>query len=366
MKINYGLSGLGGIARIHLMGIRNIKLASFKDVDVDLMGLSTTSALHKQEGFDLGFENIVDDLKSLLNLNIDLVDICTPNFLHKDEIIASVLAGKHVYCEKPLGMNSQETEEIVKIVSKYGVKNQVAFMIRFIPAVAYAHSILSQGLLGKVYGFRGEFFHSSYLNKSKPMSWRLEKSKSGGGAISDLGSHMIDLVRFLLGDFESIQAKLKTVVTQRSDGKEMKNVDVDDWALIFANLKSGATGTIESSRIATGKEGTRLEIYAEKGSIFINTDNPYVPEIFDVNSKHIYFDEDTLSKDEFYRNVMNVYPSPKFSQGFMIDAHTTSLIFFFKSIVGEKISGLPTFEDGHKVQVIIDLANTSNQDLQHL
>ncbi len=367
MKINYGLSGLGGIARIHLMSIRNAKLASSSDLDVDLTGLATTSPSHRNEGISFGFKNVVDRFELLLDLNVDLVDICTPNFLHKDQIIASAQAGKNIYCEKPLGMNSKETEEITKVASKYKVKNQVAFMIRFIPAVAYAHSVLSQGLLGRVYAFRGEFFHSSYLNKSKPMSWRLERSKSGGGAISDLGSHMIDLVRFLLGDFASVQANLKTVVSQRFDGKEMKNVDVDDWALIFATLKSGATGTIESSRVATGKEGTRVEIYAENGSIFINTDNPYAPEIFDANSKRVYFDDDILSKDEFYRNVMSIYPTSKLSQGFMIDSHMTSLIFFFKSITGQKITGLPTFEDGHEVQKIIDMAfNTSDQGLQRL
>ncbi len=369
MKIKYGLSGFGGISKIHLMGIRNMKLSLPRsiDFDVDLFGLSTTSSSHKKDGLDLGFKNVVDNFESLLNLDIDLIDICTPNFLHKDQIIKSAQAGKHIYCEKPLGMNSKETAEITEAVSKYGVNNQVAFMIRFIPAVAYAHSILSQRLLGKVYAFRGEFFHSSYLNRAKPMSWRLDKSKSGGGAIADLGSHMIDLVRFLLGDFESLHSKTKTVISQRFDGKEMKNVDVDDWALIFADLKSGATGTIESSRVATGKEGTRLEIYAEKGSIFINTDNPYMSEVFDVNSKRLYFDEETLLKDEFYGNVMNIYPSPKLSQGFMIDAHMTSLIFFFKSILGEKIQGLPTFEDGHKVQIVIDAAfNTSNLDLPRL
>lgn len=366
MRINYGLSGFGGISKIHLMGIRNIKLAESIDFDVDLVGLSTTSLSHKQAGLDLGFKNVVDNFESLLKLNINLVDICTPNFLHKDQIIRSAQAGKHIYCEKPLGMNSKETDEIVKEVSKFGVKNQVAFMMRFIPAVAYAHSILQQNLLGLVYAFRGEFFHSSYLNKSKTMSWRLEKSKSGGGALFDLGSHMIDLVRFLLGDFESIKAQTKTIINERTDGKEIKKVDVDDWALLLANLKSGATGTIESSRVAAGKEGTRLEIYAEKGSIFINTNNPYMPDIFDVNSKRIYFNDKILSKNEFYRNVMDVYPSSKLSQGFMIDAHMTSLIFFFKSISGEKMQGLPTFEDGHKTQVILDEANTSNQDLQRL
>ncbi|MGC8612265.1 MAG: Gfo/Idh/MocA family protein [Athalassotoga sp.] len=351
--IKYGLSGLGGIARIHLMAIKNMKLAG-SDVEVGLEGLYTTSPSYWKE--DLGFKNITDRFESMLE-HVDVVDICTPNFLHKDQIIKSLMAGKHVYCEKPLAMNSRETEEIIKTLSLYQMKNQIAFMLRFMPAVAMAHSIIKQEMIGKVYAFRGEFFHSSYLDRSKPMSWRLEKSKSGGGALVDLGSHIIDLTLFLLGDVEEIHSSFRTIVEKRKSGSEERTVDVDDWALLYVKLKSGSAGTLEASRLAAGKEGMRFEIYASKGSIFIDTNDPYKARVFDEYSRMIYPSKESLLRDDFYRFVDQNYPSPKLSSGFMVDAHMTSLIAFFKSL-NENIE-VPTFEDGHKVQIIMDKVYSS-------
>ena len=192
-----------------------------------------------------------------------------------------------------------------------------------------AHSVISQGLLGEIYAFRGEFFHSSYLSAEKPFSWRLDFEKSGGGALADLGVHMIDLARFILGEFESVSAKVKTIVKKRkSPDGNVVDVTVDDWALIFVKLESGAHGTIEASKTAVGKGGTHLEIYAQRGALLIDLDNPYDLKAFDVDSKRIYFDEDLLSKDAFYKMVMGVYPNPKFSQGYMVDAHAVSLSLF--------------------------------------
>ncbi len=358
--IKYGLSGLGGIARIHLMAIRNMKLAG-SDVEVAVEDLYTTSPSHRKEGFDLGFKNVTDRFESMLD-HVDVVDICTPNFLHKDQIIKSLKAEKGVYCEKPLAMNSKETAEIVETLSSHRMKNQIAFMLRFIPAVAMAHSIINQGMIGEVYAFRGEFFHSSYLDRSKAMSWRLEKSKSGGGALVDLGSHIIDLTRFLLGDFEEIHSSFKTIIEKRKNGTEESAVDVDDWALLYVKLKSGPYGTLEASRLAAGKEGMRFEIYASNGTLFIDTDDPYRAKVFDEYSRMIYPSKADLLKDDFYRFVDQNYPSPKLSSGFMIDAHMTSLIAFFKSL-SENVM-VPTFEDGHEVQIIMDKAYSSYEPIK--
>ncbi len=365
MKLNYGLAGFGGIAKIHLLGIKNIHLLGVPiDFEVNLSTLFTTSQTHRMEGITIGFENTVDSIDTLARSNVDLVDICTPNFLHKEEILLASNAGKHIYCEKPLGMNSIETSEIMKDISKSGVKNQVAFMLRFLPAVAYAHAILKQNLLGRIYAFRGEFFHSSYLNPDKKMSWRQDKNKSGGGALMDLGVHLIDLVRFLIGEIEAVSASIETIVKKRHsvDGK-LEDVSVDDWALLSMNLQSGTKGTLEASRVAAGNEGTRLTIYGEHGSLRIDLSNPYLPAIFDVNSKNFSEELSFLSDDDFYSEVLRLYPIPKFSQGFMIDAHLTALLWFFKSIVADKVlSGTPTFEDGHKAQEVIDAAYQSARE----
>ena len=275
--------------------------------------------------------------------------------------MSSIGHSKHVYCEKPLGLNSTETAEILKAVKESGVKNQVAFVTRFTPAVAFAHAVLKKNLLGNIYAFRGEIFHSSYLNPSKKISWRLERQKSGGGALMDLGSHIIDLSLFLIGEIESVSAFTKTVVKERQlpDG-ELKNIVVDDWALLSINTTSGVKGSIEASRVAVGNEGTRFTVYGDKGSLKINLNEPYYPSIFDVNSKKICIDNRILQEDNFYSEVMRLYPNPKLSQGLMVDIHLVGLLWFLQSIIsGKTLPGTPDFEEAHRVQLVIDAAYKS-------
>jgi len=186
MKINYGLAGLGTIAKTHLLGLRNLPLLNVPvRFTVDLKALYST---HPEENLEIakscGFSEVVDSMEKLVHIEeLDVVDICTPNFLHCQQASLAAQAGKHIYCEKPLA----------------NIINQVAFVMRFNPAVAAAHAAIKQGVIGRPYAFRGELLHSSYLTAEKTMTWRLEKDKSGGGALADLGIHLIDLVRFLLG-----------------------------------------------------------------------------------------------------------------------------------------------------------------------
>jgi predicted dehydrogenase len=364
MEINYGLAGLGMIAKNHLLGIRNMSLISaYIDFQVNLKALFTThSDKNYKEAKLIGFERIVDSMEKLVQMpDIDLVDVCTPNYLHNEQVLLAAEYGKNIYCEKPLGMNSYETGKMLEAVQKKRIKNQVALVMRFSPAVAFAHAILKKRVLGKIYAFRGEFFHSSYLDPAKKMTWRLEKEKSGGGALVDLGIHLIDLLRFLIGEIESVSAFTNTVVKKRQTfEKKLEDVEVDDWVLLSMKIDSDVKGTIEASRVAVGNEGTRLSIYGDRGSLHLDFKNPYSLSIFDIDSRNIHIENGVLLEDEFYAEVSKLYPDPKLSQGSMVDLHLTSLLWFFKSILSGKIlSGTPTFEEAHKAQVVADAAYKS-------
>lgn len=362
MTINYGLAGLGMISRIHILGIRAIPLMDYSiDFQVNLKALFTT---HPDENYQeaklIGFERIVDSMRKLVQISdIDVVDICTPNYLHSEQVLLSAEYGKNIYCEKPLGMDADETIKMLEAVQKKGIKNQVAFVMRFMPAVASAHAIIKKGILGNIYAFRGEFFHSSYLNPAKRMTWRLEKEKSGGGALIDLGIHLIDLLRFLVGEIELVSAFTSTVVKKRQTSENMlEDVKVEDWALLLVKMQSGVEGTLEASRVAVGKEGTRLSIYGDKGSLHLDFNNPYTLFLFDVDSRSIYVKQDFLLEDEFYSEWIKLYP--KLSQGVMVDLHLTSLLWFFNSILsGKTLNGTPTFEEAHKAQAVVDAAYKS-------
>jgi predicted dehydrogenase len=364
MDINYGLAGLGMISRNHLIGIRSIPIIREGDeFKVNLKALFTTHPdKNVKEAKLIGFEEIVDTMENLCQVDsLDLIDICTPNHLHREQVILAAKYGKKIYCEKPLGLNGYETNIMAEAVKEKNLKNQVALVMRFLPAFASAHAILKMGFLGSIYSFRGEMFHSSYLDPQKKMSWRLEKEKSGGGALIDLGIHVVDLIRFLLGEIKDVSASTKTVVGTRKDSEgKQSQVNVDDWALLSLRTFSGIQGSVEASRVAAGRDGTRISIYGDKGSLHLDLDKPYSYEMFDENLKRIYLAKEDLIEDDFYREAISLYPDPKVSLGTMVDLHLTGLLWFFKSILnGNTVNGTPTFYEAHKDQLVIDAAYES-------
>ena len=167
-----------------------------------------------------------------------------------------------------------------------------------------------------------------------------------------------------MGEFETVQAFTDTFIPVRPEknGKKRK-VDVDDWALLIAKLDSGAIGTIEVSRTAVGAEGIRIEIYGEKGSIFINSENPLWPMWFDENLRNRSSEiEQVTEDDECLKELLKIYPPPKMSQGWMIDSHTASLIWFINSLsTGRAFPETPSFSEAYKTQVIMDCAYQSSE-----
>src|SRR5438034_1599922 len=162
------------------------------------------------------------------------MDCCTPNNSHEAIIVAAAKAGKHIYCEKPLAMNVAEGQRSAEAVSAAGVKSQMTFNFRCFPAIMHARQLIDAGFLGRVFSFRGRYYRSSYISADKPVTWRLRKDTTGGGALFDLGSHILDLIYYLLGDFGSVQAVLDTLIKERpiaAGSAQHATVDVDDIAL---------------------------------------------------------------------------------------------------------------------------------------
>lgn len=366
MDLNYALSGLGSIAKTHLMGLKNLELL---DLDLDFkLNFKSLATTHPEEKKNLaeaiGFEEIVSDYEKLLTKEIDLVDLCTPNFRHQEEILKAIAAEKHIYCEKPIALNLKEAEKIMAELQPKKIQNQLGFVYRFAPAVAKGHALLKNKIIGKPQFVKVEYYHSRYLNPEVPLSWRLENQKAGGGALVDLGSHMLDLSRFLMGEVESLSAWTKTFVKSRKlKAGTLKEVDVDDWALLMLDFCSGAKGTVEASRVSPGNEGFRFHIFGDKGAIYLDSDQIKEPKLFDQSPKRVEIREEMLAGDQFLEKVLAFYPSSKLSQGMMVDLHLTALIFFLESIVkGKANPGTPTFKAGYEVQKIMEKAYLSAAD----
>ena len=157
-----------------------------------------------------------------------LFDNCGPNALHAEPTIAAAEAGKHVICEKPLGMNADESYEIWQRVQATGVKHACGFNYRFVPAVRLARQMLEAGELGEIRHFRGRYLQDWLSDPAAPKTWRLDSAEAGTGAIGDLGTHVIDLARYLVGEIESISALTRTFVDERggAEGRRRRRLRV--------------------------------------------------------------------------------------------------------------------------------------------
>lgn len=212
-----------------------------------------------------GFERWETDWRALIaDETIGLFDNDGPNSLHAEPTIAAAEAGKHVICEKPLGRTAEEAYEMWRRVEATGVKAMCAFNYRFVPAVRLARRLIESGELGQIHHFRGRYLQDWIADPQFPMVWRLSKEAAGSGALGDLGAHVVDLARYLVGEVATIAGTARTFVEQRPGGR----VDVDDAVEAVVEFESGAVGTIEATRFAVGrKNGLAFEINGSKGSL---------------------------------------------------------------------------------------------------
>jgi predicted dehydrogenase len=273
-KIGIGLLGYGGIGKIHTYCYRQLPLLyPGKLPEIVLEGVCTSRAETADRAASSGgFRRGFSDLGELLQQEeVNVVDCCLPNFLHRDALIRAFEAGKHVYCEKPLALDGEEARQITAAAAEHGVQVGMTFNYRFVPALMRAKQLIDEGRLGRVYSFRAEYLHTGYQDPNRPMSWRMRKELSGGGALVDLGSHLIDLIRHLLGELAAVRGTFKTYIDQRPVGKKSRDRDevtVDDAAWLEVRMRDGGFGTIEVSRFATGAlDDLNLEIYGEKAAV---------------------------------------------------------------------------------------------------
>jgi predicted dehydrogenase len=205
-----------------------------------------------------GFAEYVTDWKALIaDDRVQLFDNSGPNNLHAEPTIAAAEAGKHVICEKPLGRDAGESYETWQRVQAAGVKHMCAFNYRFVPAIRLARDIIESGQLGEIQHFRGSYLQEWGTTEGE--IWRFDKATAGSGALGDLGAHVIDLARYLVGEIATVSALTATFQPGR---------DVDDAVESIVQFESGAVGTIEASRFCQGRKNAfAWEINGSKGSI---------------------------------------------------------------------------------------------------
>ncbi len=368
-SVNIGLLGYGGIGRVHTMSYRQLPFIYPGKLPRLVLHAVCTSRTETAEAarIEAGFARAVTDQDALIaDSDIDVVDVTLPNHLHLPAVAAALSAGKHVYCEKPLAGNISDARTIARAVQASDAHFGMVFQYRFIPALMKARELMQAGKLGRIFTFRAEYMHSGYQDPQRPLSWRMKKEEGGSGALGDLGSHVIDLIRYLVGEFDSLQGHLETFIHERPVGKgaaETGPVTVDDVAWFRARMKNGAIGTVEASRFATGTlDGLHIWIYGERGALRFDLMDPNFLYWFDESQKGGEFGGsrgwqrlDTVAN---YPGAKT--PPPRAPLGWA-RAHAENQYQFLRAI-SEGREPSPGIDDGLRVQLVIDAVERSAAD----
>jgi predicted dehydrogenase len=317
----------------------------------------------------LGFESYTSDWRKIIeDPSIDIVDIATPNNSHAEIAIAAAKAGKHIICEKPLARTSEEARLMYEAVKAAGVKHMVAFNYRRTPAVALAKKYIEEGSIGKILNFRGTYLQDWSADPDAPLSWRFKKDICGSGALGDIGTHVVDMARYLVGEFDEVLGTLKTYIKERpvqqggadklgtvkSGGDVPKApVDVDDEASFSIRFSNGAVGSIEATRNAWGRNNfITFEIHGEKGSIFFNYERRDELQVCFASDPSDRRGFRTIYTGPAHPYGEGLWPIPALGIGYG-ETKIIECYDFIKSIV-EDTGVSPDFEDGYKIELILD------------
>lgn len=360
-KIRVGLIGYMFMGKAHSQAYRNVHrffdMKAVPEMKV-ICGRNEEAVKKAQQNF--GWQEYETDWRKLIERDdIDLIDISTPVNVHKDMAVAAAEAGKDVFCEKPLAMSLEEANQMLKAVEKAKVKHMLGFNYRRVPAVCLAKKLIDEGKIGEIYHFRVQYLQSWITDPEFPLVWRLKKEIAGSGAMGDLGTHIIDITRYLIGEFQEVMGMEKTFIKERPDpsqkGKKGK-VTVDDATLFLAKFENGALGSFEATRFATGRKNHLFfEINGSKGSLVFDLEN--------LNRLQFYSTEDP-NYAQGYRDILvtegiHPYMEAFWPHGHIIGwehTHINQIHDFFNCIAEDKIPR-PNFEDGvccHQVQEAVE------------
>ena len=285
--LNIGLIGSGFMGQAHADAYRRAAML-YRDLPAVprlYMLADATDALAADAAARFGFEHGTGDWRRLVeDPAVDVVDITSPNAMHHEMALAAIAAGKHVYCEKPLSVTLAEAEEMAEAAARKGVKTMVAFNNIKTPAAMLARQLIERGDIGEPMRFRGWFDQGFFNDPELPFSWRCVRREAGSGALGDLGSHVISVAQYLMGDVESVVAQSQTFfptrpVPQGGSGYGAKAsgdapraaVENEDQIQTLVRFANGAGGTIEASRVAAGKVfGVYWEVSGTEGTIIMD------------------------------------------------------------------------------------------------
>ncbi len=377
--LNVGMIGAGFMAKAHSLAYTGMPMyfwpapAKFNK----LMIADVTDELAKEAADRLGFEKYTSNWMDIIeDPDIDVVDIVTPNNSHAEIAIAAAKAGKHIISEKPLARDAAESKTMLDAVKENNVKHMVAFNYRRTPAVSLAKKIIEEGKIGKILNFRGTYLQDWSADPNSPLSWRFNKELAGSGALGDIGTHVIDFARYLVGEINEVMATAKTWIPERpkQEGGVDKlgtvksganvpkgKVDVDDEIMTMIRFDNGAVGSIEATRNAWGRNNfLTFEIHGEEGSLYFNYERRDELQVCFKNDSDDERGFKTIYTGPPHPYGEGLWPIPALGIGYG-DTKIIEIYDFAKALVGNgQVS--PNFEDGYQIALISDAILKSSEE----
>ena len=367
--IGIGVVGYGFMGKVHSNAYLKIPYTYQEPAAYPLLismcGRNEKAVIDTARRF--GYQHVCTDWKELIeDPSVQIVDNCTPDSMHAEPSIAAVRAEKHVICEKPLAMTVAEAKEMRDEACNAGVKHMLCHNYRFMPAVRLAKKLIEEGELGRIYQFRGVYLQEVGHGPSEVLEnvWYATGTRSG--VLLGIGSHIIDMARFLLGEMEAVAGMVRTFNTSRKDSSgKTESVTADEVNGALVEFTSGAVGTIESAGVSTGRKNQlSWEINGSKGSLRFDLE--------DLNHLHVCLDKTAvqdvrgftnISVTDFSHPLQSMILPPGHNTGWEY-GHVHALNHFIECVAADRDVAPygATFEDGYRIQVIMDAIVQSSSD----
>lgn len=319
-----------------------VKLNLHTAVDVNAEAVKKVAERYSYEHWSTNYDDVIE------NPEVDLIDIACSNDFHKDIAMKAAAKGKYIFCEKPLAMNYADAREMVDAVNKNNICNRVDFMFRKYPSLVFVRQMLDRGDIGEIRHLRILLEQDFYSDPNSPYDWHFNMKTSGGGSIVTFGTHIIDLARYFVGDFDEVSAHATTCIPERplvKGGTEMGKVDVDDMMMVLIKFKTGATGVLFTSWVTHGRKNhLEFQLAGSKATVLFNSERMNEIELYEATGE---------PDKRGFKTILIGTPHPygdlfsqKTGMGIGVkESYTIQMMDYLKDIVHGTVSG-PVFEDG--------------------
>ena len=374
--LRVGMVGYGFMGKAHSNAWRQAPRFFPLKAHVELHTLCGRSATGVQAArIQLGWQNAATDWRDVVESPlIDVVDINTPNDSHAEIAIAAARAGKHILCEKPLALTTRQAEAMLAAVNKARVVHMVCHNYRRIPAIALAKKMINEGALGQIYHYHARYAQDWLADPEFPLKWRLQKNIGGSGAHGDINVHIMDLARYLVGEFKEVCGLMQTFIKERplagEPGKiqspaakaleKRGKVTVDDAVTFIGRFENGALANLEATRVALGRKNhITVEINGSKGSLSFD---------FEDMNRLKFFNQDDPKDRQGFRDIIVTQPNGihPYIANWWGSGHVLGYEHPFVHAVADFVNACvegksvqPTFEDGLKNQRVLEAVEQS-------